>query len=60
MSRDKDGKVISFEQASHGHVHARKDEKLEKLKQGFKSATEDRFKADRKQRRKRKHSKKKK
>jgi hypothetical protein len=58
--KEKKGKIIPFEQASHAHVHARKDEKLKKVQQGFKAVTEEKLKADRKQRRKRKNSKKKK
>ena len=58
MAEEKTGEVVSFEDAGHSHVHARKEEKLEKLKKGFKAATDERFKADKKQRRKRKNSKK--
>jgi hypothetical protein len=58
MTEEKTGEVVSFEDASHPHVHARKEEKLSKVKKAFKAATDERFKADRKQRRKKKNSKK--
>jgi len=57
---EKKGQVISFERAGHAHVHARKEEKLKNIQKAFKAVTEDKLKADRKQRRKRKNSKKKK
>jgi hypothetical protein len=57
---DTSGEVISFEQAGHSHVLARKEEKLKKMQKAFKAATDDRFKKVRKQKRKSKNSKKKK
>lgn len=62
MSEDdeKNAEVISFEEASHPHVHARKDAKLNKLKKAFRSVTREHFKSLRAEKRKRKNKKKKK
>ena len=60
MNDEKGGEVISFEDASHRHVHACKDEKLKKIQQAFKAVTSEKLKDARKQRRKRKNASKKK
>lgn len=57
----KDGaEVISFEDASHPHVHARKEDKLKKVQAAFRAATREKLKADRIAKRKKKNSRNKK
>ena len=60
MSDEKSAEIVSFEDASHKHVHARKEEKLQNIQKAFKAVTAEKFKDSKKQRRKRKNSKKKK
>lgn len=58
------GEIISFEDASHPHVHARKEEKLKKVRKAFRAATKEIFgnraKDERTKNRRRKKGKKKK
>ena len=60
MTDEKVGVVVSFPEASNPHVLARKEAKLKKVQEAFKTASIDKFKDARNQRRKRKNSKKKK
>ena len=60
MADEKKGEVVSFEQASEPHVHARKESKLQDMQKAFKAATAEKFKSARKQRRKNRKGKKKK
>ena len=60
MADKKPGEVVSFEDASHPHVLARKETKLKKVQDAFKAASKDKFKDARNQRRKRKNPRKKK
>ena len=59
MSEDDDKKaeVISFEEASHSHVHARKEQKLNAVKNAFRAVTKDLLKDKRKQNRQSKKKK---
>ena len=54
------GEVISFEEASHPHVHARKEEKLRKVKKAFRAATKELFREKAKDKRTKKKRRKKK
>ena len=57
---DKTATVISFEDASHPHVHARKEAKLDGMKKSFRAVTKELLKEKRKEKRKTKKSRKKK
>lgn len=38
------GEVISFEDASHSHIHARKEAKLKKVRSAFRAVTQQKLK----------------
>jgi len=40
---DKTGEIVSFEKAGHAHVHARKEEKFNRIKKAFKALTDEKF-----------------
>ncbi|MEM7291070.1 MAG: hypothetical protein AAF412_11995 [Pseudomonadota bacterium] len=37
------GEVVSFADASHPHVHARKEKKFDRLRSAFKAITDEKF-----------------
>lgn len=54
----KEAEVVSFEKASHPHLHARKEQKLKKVSKAFRAVSKELFREKRKQKRKNKNKKK--
>ncbi len=52
--------IVTFDSAKEDHVHARKEAKLKKVQQGFKSVTKSLEKASRQEKRRRNKSNRKK
>jgi hypothetical protein len=48
MSDDESAEIVSFEDASHLHLHARKEARLKKVKAAFRAATKEKFKQGKK------------
>ena len=60
MNEDETADIISFEEASHPHVHARKDAKLKKIRAAFRAVTQEKLKSGPRIKKKRRPGKKKK